>query len=126
MKELYYHYKGETNSNCVYVTLQKESMDYLILRATKLLATYAELTATKDGEFLTKEKSKKLFGTRRSHIANNRMSLLGGLIHNYYKKANPFTNDISEGQLPYITNVINECHNELNEEEIVFKLRLFY
>ena len=66
MKALYYHYKGETNSECTYVTLEPESMEYLIRRATVLLAIYAELTCTKDGEFLTKEKNKKQKSTSLS------------------------------------------------------------
>jgi hypothetical protein len=129
IKDINYHYKGETNSQCTYVTVQPESMEYLIYRATILLAMYSELTSQSGGEFVIKEKDGKKYGKRSrggSYIANNRISLLGGLIHNYYKKEPHFRNDISEGQIPYITNVINECCAELNEPEIRFKNNLFY
>ena len=130
VKEILYHYKGDTNSDCVYVTIDEDSMAYLIKRATILLAMYAELTATPKGDFVATERNATNFGKRGkttigSFKANSRLSLLGGLISNYYTKQSAFKNDISEGQIPFILSVMNECNVELNEPTLEFKNKLF-
>jgi len=130
VKEIGYSYKGDTNSNCVYVTIAEESMEYLIRRATLLLTVYAELTATRAGTFVASERNAGQFGKRgnttvAAHQTNNRLSLLGGLINNYYTKKPDYRNDISEGQIPFITFVLNECHTEMGEPEITFINKLF-
>lgn len=129
MKQLYFIPKVKTNSNCTYVTLDESDMNYLIRRVTLLLANYAELSITNEGLDILTQRDGKKFGKRGrastgNFKPNSRLSLLGGVLTNYYNKEQNFKNDISEGQLKYIANVINECSIEMKYDSIEFINRL--
>jgi hypothetical protein len=96
------------------------------------MATYSELTATSNGGPLVCNRDKELFGKRGKALvapgrANTRLSVLGGMVNNYFSKEDKFKNDISISQLPYIANVLNECCDTslFNFEPIVFRNQLF-
>lgn len=129
MKEIHYTQKGFTNSNNEYVTIVDTDMAYLISQAIETLAMLGELTATSQGSIAVTHRNKELYGKRgKARIAPGRentvMSIIGGLISNYYKKDQSFKNDISMGQLPYIANALNECCETLGYEPIVFRNKL--
>jgi hypothetical protein len=130
LKEINYSAKGFTKSNNDYVTIDEEDMAYLIQQAIITLSSYAELTASSEGSLLVTQRNKEMFGRRgKTSIApgrsNTRMSVLGGLVHNYMNKQESFKNDISVAQLPYITQVLNEACEQLGYPPIVFKNQLF-
>jgi hypothetical protein len=130
MKEINYTIKGFTNSNNEYVTIDSDDMSYLINQVIRTMAGYAELTASSEGSTLVCQRNKEMFGKRgKTSIApgrsNTRLSVLGGLVNNYMGKQDSFKNDISLGQLPYITQVLNECCEEFGFEPVVFKNQLF-
>jgi hypothetical protein len=130
MKEINYTAKGFTNSNNEYVTVDETDMAYLMNQAIRTMAGYAELTASSEGSALVCQRNKEMFGKRgKTTIApgrsNTRLSVLGGLVNNYMGKQDTFKNDISLHQLPYITQVLNECCEEFGFEPIVFKNQLF-
>jgi hypothetical protein len=130
MREINYTAKGFTNSNNEYVTVDTEDMAYLMNQVIRTLAGYAELTASSEGGVLVCQRNKEMFGKRgKTSIApgrsNTRLSVLGGVVTNYFSKQESFKNDISSNQLPYITQVLNECCEEFGFEPIVFKNQLF-
>ena len=130
MKEIRYTAKGFTNSNNEYVTVDADDMGYLMNQVMVTMAGYAELTASSEGAVLVCQRNKEMFGKRgKTSIApgrsNTRLSVLGGLVNNYMSKQDSFKNDISLGQLTYITQVLNECCSEFGFEPIVFKNQMF-
>ena len=119
----------QTNAKCEYIEIHKEDMPKLIHRATMILTRYAELTADPNYIFVANERDQSQFGKRGKAAfapfkANSRLSLLGGLIFNYYSKENSFKNDLSKTQIPYITNVINECAEAFDFDEIEFTINI--
>lgn len=130
MRNIRYESKGYTNSNNEYVTIDQDDMADLINQAILVLTKYAELTASSGGSFVATHRDKDLFGKRgKADIApgraNTRLSVLGGFIHNYFKKDKSFKNDISLSQLPYIEHVLNECCEEFGFEPLTFTNQLF-
>jgi hypothetical protein len=130
MREINYTAKGFTNSNNEYVTVDADDMSYLMNQVIRTMAGYAELTASSEGGVLVCQRNKEMFGKRgKTSIApgrsNTRLSVLGGVVNNYFTKQESFKNDISSSQLPYITQVLNECCEEFGFEPIVFKNQLF-
>lgn len=130
MKEINYTAKGFTNSNNEYVTIDETDMGYLLNQVIRTMAGYAELTASSEGAQFICQRNKEMFGKRgKTRTApgrsNTRLSVLGGIVTNYYTKQESFKNDISSNQLPYITQVLNECCEEFGFEPIVFKNQLF-
>ena len=130
MKEIKYAPKGFTDSGNEYVTISDQDMAYLMNQAILTMAAYSELTSTSQGAGIVLQRDKELFGKRgKTAIApgreNTRLSVLGGFVTNYFKKPEVFRNDISSYQLPYITNVLNECCEQLGFEPIVFRSELF-
>lgn len=130
MKEIKYTAKGFTNSNNEYVTVDEDDMAYLLNQVIKTMASYAELTATSNGAGIVCNRDKELFGKRGKTTiapgrANTRLSVLGGIVNNYYGKDEKFKNDISLSQLPYIATVLNECCDQFGLEPIVFKNQFF-
>ena len=130
MKEIKYTPKGFTQSNNEYVTISETDMAYLMNQCILTMSAYAELTSTSQGASIVLQRDKEMFGKRgKTAIApgreNTRLSVLGGFVTNYFKKAEHFRNDISASQLPYIANVLNECCDQLGFEAIVFRSELF-
>lgn len=130
MKEIRYTPKGFTQSNNEYVTVNEQDMAHLVQQAIITMSSYAELTATSQGSHIVLQRDKELFGKRGKAAiapgrANTRLSVLGGFVHNYFRKQDAFKNDISVGQLPYIATVLNECADQLGYEAIVFRSELF-
>ena len=130
MKEIKYTARGLTNSNNEYVTIDSEDMCYLMNQVIRTMASYSELTATSNGAGIVCNRDKELFGKRgKTAIApgreNTRLSILGGVVNNYFTKDDRFKNDISLGQLPYIVTVLNECCDNFGYEPIVFRNQLF-
>jgi hypothetical protein len=118
-----------TNANCQYVFISDEDMKEIIYRATIILAFYSELTADKKSLFVATDADESLCGKRgKTSVAqfkpNTRLSLLGGLIGNYYNKDRLFKNDLSLSQLPFIENVLNECFDQFNFDQIQFTVRI--
>jgi hypothetical protein len=129
-KEIKYIARGLTNSNNEYVTIDQEDMGYLMNQVIRTMATYAELTATSNGAGIVCNRDKALFGKRGKTIIapgreNTRLSVLGGLVNNYFTKDEKFKNDISLNQLPYIVTVLNECADQFGYEPISFRNQLF-
>lgn len=128
---IHYVPKQYTNSDNEYVTIDENDMGILIRQCVLLLAKYAELTALSAGAKLLLTKNKEQYGYRgqKAYIApstaNNRLSLLGGVIDNYYKKASAFKNDLSKSQLPYLENIFNEAAEQFDDETIKFKVDFF-
>lgn len=120
MLRIKYQSKGITNSGNEYITVDYDDMKEFIQRAILILAKYAELTTTPAGAKTILKKDKSQFGQRRSGTHNNRLSILGGVVYNYFNKEPNFKNDISKSQIPYIENVINEYAVEFDEELIKF------
>jgi hypothetical protein len=120
MFHIKYTNRGFTNSGNEYVTIDYDDMKEFIQRAILILAKYAESTTSTVGKNTVTQKNKELFGTRKGGTHNNRLSILGGVVHNYFNKDHNFKNDISKSQLPYIENVINEYAIAFDEEEIKF------
>jgi hypothetical protein len=130
MKEIKYTAKGYTQSKNEYVTIDAQDMAYLMNQIIKTMATYSELTASSEGALLVTNRNKELYGRRgKSSVApgrhNTRLSVLGGIVNNYFNKQEQFKNDISLGQLPYISHVLNECCDQFGYEPITFKNQLF-
>ena len=130
MKEIKYTAKGFTNSNNEYVTIDEDDMAYLMNQIIRTMAIYSELTATSNGAGIVCNRDKELFGKRGKAAiapgrANTRLSVLGGVVTNYFKKQDAFKNDISLGQLPYIVTVLNECCDNFGFEPIVFRNTFF-
>ena len=130
MKEIKYTARGLTNSNNEYVTIDAEDMCYLMNQVIRTMASYSELTATSNGAGIVCNRDKELFGKRgKTAIApgreNTRLSILGGVVNNYFTKDDRFKNDISLGQLPYIVTVLNECCDNFGYEPVVFRNQLF-
>lgn len=115
-----YTNRGFTNSGNEYVTVDYDDMKEFIHKAILILSKYAEMTTTTAGASTVIKKNKEMFGTRKGGTHNNRLSILGGIVHNYFNKDANFKNDISKSQLPYIENVINEYAVAFDEEEIKF------
>lgn len=129
-KEIKYTAKGFTNSNNEYVTIDGEDMSYLMNQIIRTMATYSELTSTSNGSAIVCNRDRELFGKRgKTAIApgrdNTRLSVLGGVVNNYFAKDDRFKNDLSLGQLPHITTVLNECCDQFGYEAIVFRNQLF-
>jgi hypothetical protein len=130
MKVIKYTAKGYTNSFNEYVTIDQDDMAVLMSQVIRTMASYSELTSTSNGAMIVCNRDKELFGKRgKTNIApgrpNTRLSVLGGLVNNYYTKADNFKNDISLNQLGYITTVLNECCDQFGFEPIVFRAKLF-
>ena len=129
-KMIEYTPKGFTLSNNEYVTIGDLDMAYLMNQAIITMANYSELTAMSQGSAIVLQRDKELFGKRGKTAiapgrANTRLSVLGGFVNNYFKKQDIFKNDISVGQLPYISTVLNECAESLGFETIAFRSKLF-
>jgi hypothetical protein len=130
MKEILYTPRGFTQSNNEYVTVSDSDMADLIQQSILTMSAYSELTATSEGSGLVCNRNKELYGRRGNADiapgrANTRLSVLGGFVSNYFKKDERFKNDISMGQLPYLSNVLNEVCNDLGYEPVVFRAKLF-
>jgi hypothetical protein len=129
-KEIRYTPRGYTESNNDYVTIDEDDMGVLMNQIIVTLAKYAELTSTSNGSLIVTNRDKELFGRRgKTSIApgraNTRLSVLGGVVNNYYTKPAKFKNDISVNQLPYIVTVLNECCDQFGYEPIVFRNNFF-
>lgn len=130
MREIKYTAKGFTQSNNEYVTIDPDDMANLMNQIIITMATYAELTATSNGSGLVTNRDRDLFGKRGKTTiapgrANTRLSVLGGIVNNYYTKPDAFKNDISLSQLPYIATVLNECCEQIGYTPIVFRNQIF-
>ena len=130
MKEIVYKPKGFTDSGNEYVTLTPEDMTYLMNQIIMTMSAYSELTATSQGGSIVLQSNAELFGKRgKATIApyrpNTRLSTLGGIVYNYFRKQEEFRNDISLKQLPFIANILNECCDQLKFEPLVFRSDLF-
>lgn len=118
MQNVRYELKHITPTGVEYVEILDSDMKDLMQRSIMILAKYAECTIVKNSNVL--DTSKDLFGGRKGGKANNRLSLLGGFVYNYFTKEPRFRNHISKSQIPFIENVLNEYAESLDEEKIRF------